>query len=577
MMVKKIGKAAALLTNVFYFSVCIAAPHVELSITDINGTPLSTASVGIPFQVRVVVAEVDEKFSAPAINGLQHFVRGATSSSSYFTITNGKSSSQRTFSYVVRADHPGTFTLGPARIHNNSAVLESNVLKIEVSSLPQTTSTTIQDQPAVLKIEADKKSVVVGEPIVVTISLLHEPEARLASPLAFDVEQAGFKIGKQHQTTTRHVLVNGKTYASVEQKMELYAHEPGSHTIPVMGAQVQIPSKRHNSHPYFDFDDFFGRRVERYQLYSSPVSIEVLPLPDASEPAQAVGEFKHFSAHLGQQQAQLGEGTVFKLTLEGTGDEKKVQFPTLTMPTGLTSYESKSEVEEQGPAWKKTFEYIVQGIKKGNYEIPAQKFTFFDVKARKYKTLTTQPLTIAITAESYEPTVAEPSEEQPAQSIENKEEKEEQQPVPVQQRQPSFLDSLPSVSMKRIYDACLVLIVLSGGIPFVRRWYYGSPQKRACRRARRLLKQYKKQQDTTKLYQLMMNLLAEHAVSTMAMNEQGAYSYLQSKGIGQQDIDALTRDLNHLAEVSFSANSYENKQELFDRVQYWIGELEKLR
>jgi hypothetical protein len=128
------------------------------------------------------------------------------------------------------------------------------------------------------------------------------------------------------------------------------------------------------------------------------------------------------------------------------------------------------------------------------------------------------------------------------------------------------------IPMKYFYQLRFLLIMLALGIPKLMSWYRGSPQKRASRKARSLLSQYKKDGDVTKLYQLLFNLFAEHIGSSAVVNEQGVVTYLQAKGA---DADLLQRDLNQLAEASFTTYMVKDKNNLFAIVDRWIAEVEK--
>ncbi len=574
MKVKKIGNTVSVVIVFLlsHFSFCGAVPNVALVLTDMNGNPVAIVSTGVPFQAHVLVNDVDEKFSAPVLNGVHNFARGSMSSSTHFTIINGKSSSQRRFSYVLRADHPGVFTLGPAHIHNHNATLESNVVKLEVTTAaPSPTNT--QSQPAVLTVEVDKKKVVVGEPVMATITLLHELDVRLNSPLLFDVEKEGFEMGGQPAPVTHYCVVDGKTYASIEQKIELYPREAGTLTIPSISAQCQVPTKRKNSHSGFDFDDFFGRRIELYAAYSSPVTVEVTPLPYTKNKSQAVGEFQHFSAQLERNQARVGEGLVFTVEIEGSGNAKKIEFPKLHLPEGLTSYESKSEVVEQEMSWKKRFEYIVQGVRSGNYKIPSQAFTYFDLKSRNYKTLKTEPLPLDISGGTHAVSDEQESIKQ-VLTIENP--KAQSDILPLVAEKQSVLDTVPKLPMNYFYYLRFLLLFLVVGIPRLMKLRTASPEKKAFKRARALVKMYKKQNDTTKLYQLMITLFAERTASTTAaINEQTILYRLRSEGASQQLIESWTRDLARLAQAAYTHDGGD-KKELFEIADHWINEFEKI-
>ncbi len=67
----------------------------------------------------------------------------------------------------------------------------------------------------------------------------------------------------------------------------------------------------------------------------------------------------------------------------------------------LKYYESKHYIvssENRNIVPKKRFEYIVQGMRAGKWQIPPQEFVIFDVEKEAYKTFKTKPLTVTITS-----------------------------------------------------------------------------------------------------------------------------------------------------------------------------------
>jgi hypothetical protein len=66
------------------------------------------------------------------------------------------------------------------------------------------------------------------------------------------------------------------------------------------------------------------------------------------------------------------------------------------MPDALKYYFSKSNLVQGSLGLQKSFEYIVQGMQEGEWEVPAQQFIFFDVENRSYKMLETAPLLVTV-------------------------------------------------------------------------------------------------------------------------------------------------------------------------------------
>ena len=80
-----------------------------------------------------------------------------------------------------------------------------------------------------------------------------------------------------------------------------------------------------------------------------------------------------------------------------------LQFPMLRgLPDSFKSYPSKQYVHTAAPGKSiKCFEFILQGMQAGNWEIPAQACAYFDVQAHQYKTLSTSPLSATVIPASY--------------------------------------------------------------------------------------------------------------------------------------------------------------------------------
>ena len=99
--------------------------------------------------------------------------------------------------------------------------------------------------------------------------------------------------------------------------------------------------------------------------------------------------------------AKAGDANVVRLDIVGDGTFEGYETPQLLgIPEGLKSYESKQYTSElANGAHQTSYEFIVQGLKPGEWEIPAQEFTYFDVNRNEYKTYKTQPLTIAVLAQ----------------------------------------------------------------------------------------------------------------------------------------------------------------------------------
>ncbi|MGE0206855.1 MAG: BatD family protein, partial [Candidatus Babeliales bacterium] len=144
----------------------------------------------------------------------------------------------------------------------------------------------------------------------------------------------------------------------------------------------------------------FNSGMEQKQIFSQAVSLDVQELPEHTGPVHGIGVYDSLTAVVDHAQAQEGEGIVYRLTLKGDGDLQSIQPLELTMQEGLKYYESKNFIDAAKK--EKTFEYIVQGIKAGSWEIPPARFTYYDLQKRAYVTLESNPIIITINESAHQ-------------------------------------------------------------------------------------------------------------------------------------------------------------------------------
>src|SRR5690606_5603374 len=112
-----------------------------------------------------------------------------------------------------------------------------------------------------------------------------------------------------------------------------------------------------------------------------------------------IGVFENIMAYIAPPVAKEGEGMVLTIEVNGEGNLSVIKIPELSMPSGLKYYDSNTtiiEASNEGEVSKKRFEFIVQGIQEGDWEIPEQSFVYFDIKKGSYVTLRTCPLSVSI-------------------------------------------------------------------------------------------------------------------------------------------------------------------------------------
>lgn len=153
-------------------------------------------------------------------------------------------------------------------------------------------------------------------------------------------------------------------------------------------------------------DDFVQGRVgvDRHEVTveSQPLTVPILPLPEAGRPAAfsgAVGQFT-VRAETSAQRVDAGASFPLSLHIEGVGNLHAFAPPPLRLPGfhALGSIDTKA-------AGRRTITYDVSPLRASTAGVPAIPFAFFDpTPPASYRTVTTTPLPLVVHATADGPT-----------------------------------------------------------------------------------------------------------------------------------------------------------------------------
>ena len=192
---------------------------------------------------------------------------------------------------------------------------------------------------------------------------------------------------------------NGEDYRYVVlRKTVLYPQKTGKLTIEPLSLDitVEVPSNRR---------DVFGRSfmstVNRTVASRNRV-INVKPLPENGKPENfsgAVGSFD-FKVTTNKESLKATEALELKVSVSGKGNLKLFRLPKPTLPSALEVYEpehsEKVNTRTSGMQGTISDSYTVVPNFQGSYPIPKVSFSYFDLKTKQYKTLTSERLIIEV-------------------------------------------------------------------------------------------------------------------------------------------------------------------------------------
>jgi len=283
------------------------------------------------------------------------------------------------------------------------------------------------DKDLFIRVAVDKSNVHVGEQITTSYKLyaripMNVSISKLPSLNGFWTQD--FDIPKTNIKPTEEIIDGKKYQVFLLKKSALFPQQTGKLELDPAEAEgvariVQQVRQRNPfagffdddpfaslmmSDPFFN-DDFFSSMAYKdvkVHLKSSPVKINVTPLPDEGKPADfggAVGSFT-MSGKLDKTDITTDDVLTYKLTISGSGNLKLFEAPVMALPNGLSVFDPVATDTITGRtttiSGTKTITYTITPKNAGDYTIPSLSFSYFNPQTGKYTTLTTAPVKVRV-------------------------------------------------------------------------------------------------------------------------------------------------------------------------------------
>ena len=424
-------------------------------------------------QVEFVVENAKEivQFTPPDFPGFQ-IAQGPIQSSG-MSIINGNTSQYKSLSFVLQPVKTGKFTIQGASALVDGKQMRSNPITITVTASSSSAGNGNNNNPnntpanpfrqftwpdagpaepdvdvdymlkpgenvkekirknLFVRVQVDKNSCYVGEPIVATYKLYSRlnAESRVTKRPSLN----GFSVYDMIDPGTDAVSreqVNGKTFTvHTIRKTQLIPLQAGTINLDpleventvhfVKGGRQTAHSSGNTLKDLFDQlsdDNTMGPEVEEnVTLDTKPFTITVKPLPQEKRPANfngAVGNFSIQAVLKNPTVAAQDEGDL-QVTIRGKGNLPVLTAPTVQWPSGMDAFDptakediNKTTVPMSG---SKTFDYLFTPDVAGHYTIPAITFSYFDPATQSYKEAGTDSLEVQVTPAVKRPGAAAPA------------------------------------------------------------------------------------------------------------------------------------------------------------------------
>lgn len=387
---------------------------------------------GDRFRISYIVntSEV-ESFKVDKFEGLVELYGPSQSTSSSFSMVNGKttSSSTVTFTYTVTTEKAGTYHVPAATIVSNGNTYKS--ASPEITVLPggsahngaatqgqgqghqaqqadrmrtQNVGDRITGKDIFIAVTASKKRVYEQEAVLLTYKLytlvnVSELQGKMPELDGFHVQE----LNRQRQPELKMEHYNGKNYGTVVwSQYVVFPQQTGTLTIPEIKYEATVIQQNRSLDP---FEAFFGggsmMQEVRKTVMAPAVTLQVdaLPTPKPANFSGAVGKFSVTSS-LTPQQLKANDATTFRLTVSGTGNMKLMKAPEVAWPKDFERYDPKTEektkIGANGSSGSVIYDYIAVPRHQGKYDIPPVEFCYFDPDARDYKTIRSEGYTVDV-------------------------------------------------------------------------------------------------------------------------------------------------------------------------------------
>ncbi len=381
---------------------------------------VSTDTIGAQDQLQFSVTVTGKDggdAETPRLPRLQGFrVVAGPSVNTQFQWINGRTSSTKSFIWILLPEKEGQFTIDPVEVRIGNKTYKTEPINVRVT---QASGQPARPRPrpfdpfesedirprarsgldeVFVTAELDRSSVYAGQQVTLTYHLYTQVgvtgiQLQESPPLTgFWVENLDVP---SNPTGTRKI-VNGREYLEfVIKKQALFPNAAGELKIPPSTFAISARSAG-------DFFSMFGQPETLYRK-TKEISLQVKPLPALGRPStfgNAVGSF-NLTSNVDKNEVATGEAVTLRVKLSGRGNLKTVpDIPLPAMPD-FTVYSSKS-AENVRPfegdlmGGDKTWEYVLVPKAPGEQTIPSLSMSYFDPERDRYETVNSPSLNIKV-------------------------------------------------------------------------------------------------------------------------------------------------------------------------------------
>ena len=371
---------------------------------------VSKNSLGLNEKLRIdfTMNADGDNFTPPNFEASGFRVVGGPSQSISQSWINGKSSFNKSYTYILMPTQKGSLTIRQATIEINNQIYKTLPVKINVTNAvelpknPNEMPAVSADDNLYLVADISNSNPYVNEPITVVYKLYFSYNIgisnwrELSKPKYNDFWSQNIDI---KQLVAEEGMFKGERYRYVVlRKTVLYPQKSGKLEIEPLSLDIdcQVPTNKRN---------FWGQPVlteDNKRVSAGSKIINVKPLPEAGKPIDFNGAVGTFDFKVTPSKTTLKNGESFDLTVKvvGKGNLKLFNLPKPIVPAALEMYEPEHTENVSTPLTGMTGsisdKYTIIPQYKGNYQIKPLTFSYFDLATKRYKTISSGEIVINV-------------------------------------------------------------------------------------------------------------------------------------------------------------------------------------
>ena len=298
----------------------------------------------------------------------------------------------------------------------NCDELENYLIKNEILKASQSTNNQIKQNTnnnntkvvsgnqLYIKATTNKRKIYQGQQILVTYKLFTRVDLA-STEFSKNPSLNGFwtedlKVNSKF----KREIIDGISYnVATVKKALLTAQKSGELQIdPIeIRTQVRVQNRNMKRDPFDPFSMFNQYSTIEKVVSSKPITINVEPLP-TPKPTHfygGVGIFK-MDVEVDNKSIKANEAINLKITISGNGNLALLKPFDIAFPPDFEVYDpkitDKTFSAKTHTAGKKIFEYLLIPRFKGDYEIPAISYAYFDYTTKEYKSIRSAKIPITV-------------------------------------------------------------------------------------------------------------------------------------------------------------------------------------